>query len=361
MNSTADLLWDYLDLVSHVSFACTHKRALVAGGLSVLFPAMHILSPSLVPEGNGIPAVWRHLTLPLTVRWAVPPGDKAVRFMENTGYAFTSVDLTELKIEATSQVCKAVTKLKQLIVLNMNMHYSEYRANDSVFDLFFQTVIQQSMLTLTTIFLSRNPVIDQTLFLVSQIPTLTHLNLYQTGITDTGLYHLSSLKLKHLCLACCVNITNGGVVHLKNHPLKHLNLSWTRIGFGGLRHLKDLQLTRLQLNGCPNVSDFSPLNAMPLKHLNVSLCVNIKDYGIETLLLLPLEYIHVSNCPGISPSSAKRLLQIPSIKYVDMSFCENIPCEMNQNGHWERGTDNEMSFIETKRKPNPRATPENCH
>jgi hypothetical protein len=362
MNTTADLLWDYFDLVTHIRFARTHKRALVAGGLSVLFPAMHMLSPSLAQQGNGIPAVWRHLTLPLTMRWAVPPGDQAVRFMANTGYAFTSVDLTGLKIEETSPVCKAVTKLKNLIVLNMNMDYMENNADDSIFDLFFQTVVKQSMLTLTTILLSRHPVTDQTLLLASQIHTLTHLNLYQSGITDDGLSHLSSLKLKHLCLGCCVNITDGGLIHLKNHPLEHLNLSRTRIGFIGLRHLKDLQLTRLELYGCSGVSDLSQLSAMPLTHLNISLCNNIRCHSIKALLLLPLEYIHVSNCSGILPKSAMSLLRIPSIKYVDMSFCTNIPCEMNQNGHWEKcTTGNEMSFIETKGKPMYRATPENCH
>jgi hypothetical protein len=358
-NTTADLLWDYLDFETHIFFACTHKRALFAGGLSVLSLDMDISSP--VIEGIRLPLVWRTVTLPLTMRCGIPPGDKAVRFMASTGYAFKSLNVTGLTIDSTSPVCKAILKLKQLIVLNMDSclsfenHYPDTRS----FKRFFENVTNNSMSTLTTISVSCSSVNDQTLSLISQIRTLTDLNLHDTRVTDAGLHHLSSLHLTHLCLAR-TRITDAGVVHLKKLPLKHLNLSLTAVGYSGLLHLKDVQLMRLQLSKCANVLDLSPLTTMPLEHLNISGCINIPNHGFEPLLTLPLKYLNISGCDEIIPLMGKNLIQIRSLKYVDMSLCVNIPYSMSRRGRCKNGVNRGKPYVETRGKF-IQSIPENCH
>jgi hypothetical protein len=355
-NNTAPLLWDWLDLATHVLFARTHKRALIAGGLSLLFPDMDILSP--MARAEGIPIVWRKLVLRITTRWTVPPGDTAAQFMKNTGYAFTSVDLNELEISSNSMVTIAVLKLKDLISLNMNE--CDYSANNYSFESFFHDVAYNSMKTLKTISLSKNPVTAITLQFMSRIYTLTHLNLHGTTITDTWLVHLSSLKLEHLCLAR-TTITNDGLEYLKELPLTHLNLSSTNIDSAGLCHLKDLKLTRLQLTRCEKILDLSPIAEMPLTHLNVSGCKRIGYYNFEKLLALPLVYINASGCWGLSTIMARRLLFKHTVKYADISFCENVEPRMNQNGHWVQGANNARILVETPGKPPPPMIEETCH
>jgi hypothetical protein len=351
VNHTAPLLWDYLDLAAHVLFACTHKRALIAGGLS-----QGNLSPMARVE--GIPMVWRKLALRITTRWTVPPGDTAAQFLRNTGYAFTSVDFNELEINSQSMVTIALLELKNLISLNMDE--CDYSANNYSFESFLHDIAYNSINTLTTISLSKNPVTVITLQFMSQITTLTHLNLHGTAITDACLFHLSSLKLEHLCLAG-TTITNAGLEYLKELPLTHLNLSSTKIDSVGLCHLKDLKLTRLQVSRCVNISNLAALAEMPLTHLNVSGC-SIPHLNFETLLSLPLVYINVSGCGGLSTEMARSLMFMHTVKYADISFCEQIQCHLSKNGHWVKGDNNNtICFMETPRKPRPPLVEETCH
>ena len=62
-------------------------------------------------------------------------------------------------------------------------------------------------------------------------------------LPQSPLIHLKDLKqLSTLDLTRCHNITDEGLKHLKDLPLKNLNLGWCdKITDAGLEHLKDLR------------------------------------------------------------------------------------------------------------------------
>jgi hypothetical protein len=60
-------------------------------------------------------------------------------------------------------------------------------------------------------------------------PTLVHLDLFNSGITDEGLRALRGVRLKTFLLKLCVNISAAGLVYLVDMPLELLDLRYTGI------------------------------------------------------------------------------------------------------------------------------------
>ena len=67
-------------------------------------------------------------------------------------------------------------------------------------------------------------------------------------VTDEGLVHITQLPLRNLCLRGTL-ITDAGLVHLKGLPLKTLVLGETLIQGDGLRYLSGLPLKVLDVAG----------------------------------------------------------------------------------------------------------------
>jgi hypothetical protein len=102
-------------------------------------------------------------------------------------------------------------------------------------------------------------------------PTLVHLNLSESGVTDAGLRALRGMRLKTLSLRFCKGISAAGLAHLADMPLECLHLFSIIISDAGLLALRGLKLRRLVLSGCEGISaaGLAHLVDMPLELLDL--------------------------------------------------------------------------------------------
>lgn len=135
------------------------------------------------------------------------------------------------------------------------------------------------------------------------LPGLTHLDLAGADISNSSLKHLKGMQLKSLRLAGCQRLTDGGLKRLWKFPLTNLDLTATNISSLGLMHLKSFHtLNSLNLSLCANLSNdgLENLGGMPINCLNLERNHWLSDDGIAKLGGLPLTQLNREGCPKIS-------------------------------------------------------------
>jgi Ran GTPase-activating protein (RanGAP) involved in mRNA processing and transport len=126
---------------------------------------------------------------------------------------------------------------------------------------------------LTTLDLSETKVGDEAMVAIGQLKKLEDLNLWHTRITDAGLAHLVDLPLKRLNLDDIYDVTDGSIEHIsKMKGLEFLHLGKTGVtdealqGLVGLNQLRELRLDNTVVSkkaveqlkaACPNLTKVS--------------------------------------------------------------------------------------------------------
>ena len=174
---------------------------------------------------------------------------------------------------------------------------------------------------------------------VAVISGLTHLNLYQSQVTDTHLLTVGQLSgLRWLNLGVCRQITDHGFGHLLElDELEFLNLGFcrrlTRDSFSKLDQFETLRGLNLSLTGLtdesmPAIAELAELQTLDIDNTRVTddglrhltklthlrslrlVGVNVTDAGLETLTELPLRHIYLRDTAvtesGIERFRAKR-------------------------------------------------------
>lgn len=158
--------------------------------------------------------------------------------------------------------------------------------------------------------------------------TLASLLMSYSKITDAGLEHLKDLPLKTLDLTQCFWFTDAGLEHLKDLPLNYLDLSSCHINDAGLENLKGLnQLNTLKLGWCYDITDAGLKHLEGLNQLNtldLSWCSDITDAGLEYLKgLKQLNTLNLSRCKEITDAGLKQLKGLP-LNTLDLTRCDQI-------------------------------------
>jgi len=193
---------------------------------------------------------------------------------------------------------------------------------------------------------------DQAIASFAKLKNLQALNLGDSKVTDNGLRHIAGLtKLRWLSLGGAQNVTNRGLVHLKDlKNLEVLNLEVTRTDSRGLVHLKGLTKLRevrlaneLQalanatgLKHLANMTDMRKLDARglcagddDLKHLrnmtkleDLNLCyTTVTDKGLEHLGgLTALKDLDLFGT-GVTGDGLKHLRNLKNLRNLVLGFC----------------------------------------
>ena len=166
-------------------------------------------------------------------------------------------------------------------------------------------------------------------------------------LEDAGLLHICKLPLQHLELRHCLSITSRGLEILSGmftptlilngitvsdtdmeklcqHPRRHLEFTDCDITDMGLVHIRNMPLEHLVLMSCFKISDVglvSLSSILSLKFLELSYCPKITDAGLSTLSVLPLETLELINCKEITDGG---LVHLSALNRLDVRFCERI-------------------------------------
>lgn len=146
---------------------------------------------------------------------------------------------------------------------------------------------------------------------------VTALILRDTGATDKGLTHLSSMPLEILDLTN-TRVTKAGLDSLRGLPIKRLLLSGTKVGNEDLKSLTPLPLEWLFLSGT-GISDagLDHLAQLPLKALNLN-GTKITDAGLARLKPLHLERLDLEDT-AVSDAGIEHLIALTDLKIVALS------------------------------------------
>lgn len=145
-------------------------------------------------------------------------------------------------------------------------------------------------------------------------------------VTDGGLVHLQQLPLRKLDLAACTGITDTGLTHINRLPLLHaLNLAFcNNITNAGLAHLQLMCLRTLSIYFCQQITDggLVHLKTMPLRSLSLG-STRITDAGLVHLTsCVYLETLHLDGC-RITDAGLVHLKQLP-IHELFLGYCKNF-------------------------------------
>lgn len=146
------------------------------------------------------------------------------------------------------------------------------------------------------IYLNRDTIDDEDLFVLSAFPKLRELNLSSSAITDDGLARLKGFTALRFLDLGYTQITDKGLAHLKALPaLRDLSLNDSRITDAGLSHLESLpNLESINLYRSPDskiretITDagLAPLRKLP-KLDTVTIGSTVTDKGLAHLAAIP--------------------------------------------------------------------------
>jgi len=120
---------------------------------------------------------------------------------------------------------------------------------------------------------------------------------------------------------CSLDLSNSNITDLsplKAMPLTRLNLAHCT-GVHDLFPLKDMPLKELRLDGCHRITSLEPLRGMPLAGLSISGCMNITD--LQSLKNMPLMELDLTGCTKIT--DLLFLKKVP-LKHLKLAGCTGI-------------------------------------
>lgn len=154
---------------------------------------------------------------------------------------------------------------------------------------------------------------DEDLKLLTPLKELRFLGISRSEFTDNCFQYLTALDNLDT-LKCSKNkkITGSGLTELYKLPkLKRLTLSYNQLSHRGWKNLPGLKTLKTLSVRKSNIEDqdLTYLSQMPsLKKLDISFCENLTDRGLKKLTnLKKLELLYIFNCPRISTEAKSSL------------------------------------------------------
>lgn len=146
---------------------------------------------------------------------------------------------------------------------------------------------------------------------------------YSDKISNKGLQFLKDCPLRSLEIDQCVKITDAGLKHLRRMPLQELKLVRCRgISGKGFKHFNDLPLQSLELYSCAELTGetVKHLRGLPLQRLKINHCSVIDIKAFEYLKELPLESLDFWLCAGVNDEVLKEIKKL-SLKSLSIDMC----------------------------------------
>lgn len=159
---------------------------------------------------------------------------------------------------------------------------------------------------------------------VSKMTELIDLDMSETLVDEEFGHSIENLRLKSLRMHHCIRLGSAFGNFLINMPLRNLDLSncskFTHLDF--LAHLTDLQT--LNIRGCHLLKNDSVQSLQHLRYLtylDVSECYQLNSQVGQYFIHSPLETLLMDGCFLLSDAIGDFLVQIPSLKDLDLSHC----------------------------------------
>jgi Leucine-rich repeat (LRR) protein len=158
---------------------------------------------------------------------------------------------------------------------------------------------------------------------LGSLKDLNRLDLSLTHISDNGLSYLAASRhLRELSLAGCKQITDAGLVHVRDlKNLETLKLGYTDLNGAGFVYLKslkklaylDLSHTKVRSEGLQHLSGMTQLRSLHLQALP------IRDKAIVSVQKLTgLEELNLAGCEHFSTKALLTLATLKNLKYLDL-------------------------------------------
>ena len=166
---------------------------------------------------------------------------------------------------------------------------------------------------------------DASVQYLTQIPSLTHITLQETCITDITLVQLvdKTKSLQYINIAACKLVTNHGISFLSKLPyLEGLNLSHTCLNDDGLNNVSGLANIRTLNISNTQISDEGLRHVSLMTSLRELVCSwnVVSDVGVGHLFTLKLmRTLNVIGCKNITGEGLSTLQSSTSLEHIYVS------------------------------------------